>query len=61
MFVFLLKKFFGSKNECDVKCMVKVVQVINVFEFQMVVFFDEQLKVKMVEFQQCYVKGEMFD
>ncbi|WP_157836816.1 hypothetical protein [Pseudomonas piscis] len=46
MFAPLLKKLFGSKNEREVKRMLKTVQIVNAFEEQMVALSDDQLRAK---------------
>ena len=46
MFAPLLKKLFGSKNEREVKRMLKTVTAINALEEQMLALSDEQLKGK---------------
>ena len=61
MFAPLLKKLFGSKNEREVKRMLKTVQVVNSFEEQMVALTDEQLRVKTQEFKARIAKGETLD
>jgi preprotein translocase subunit SecA len=61
MFAPLLKKLFGSKNEREVKRMLKTVQVVNSFEEQMVALSDEQLRAKTEEFKARIAKGETLD
>ncbi|KAI3478028.1 hypothetical protein L1887_60080 [Cichorium endivia] len=61
MFAPLLKKLFGSKNEREVKRMLKTVQVVNSFEEQMVALSDEQLRGKTAEFKERLAKGETLD
>ncbi|AZE85523.1 Protein translocase subunit SecA [Pseudomonas orientalis] len=61
MFAPLLKKLFGSKNEREVKRMLKTVQLVNAFEEQMVALSDEQLRAKTEEFKARIVKGETLD
>ena len=61
MFAPLLKKLFGSKNEREVKRMLKTVQVVNAFEEQMVALTDEQLRAKTEEFKARIAKGETLD
>ncbi|UXZ21671.1 preprotein translocase subunit SecA [Pseudomonas sp. YeP6b] len=61
MFAPLLKKLFGSKNEREVKRMLKTVQLVNAFEEQMVAFSDEQLRAKTEEFKARIAKGETLD
>ncbi|MNF31942.1 preprotein translocase subunit SecA [compost metagenome] len=61
MFAPLLKKLFGSKNEREVKRMLKTVQVVNAFEEQMLALSDEQLRAKTAEFKARLAKGETLD
>jgi len=61
MFAPLLKKLFGSKNEREVKRMLKTVQIVNAFEEQMVALSDEQLRGKTAEFKERLAKGETLD
>jgi preprotein translocase subunit SecA len=61
MFAPLLKKLFGSKNEREVKRMLKTVQIVNAFEEQMVALSDEQLRAKTEEFKARLAKGETLD
>ncbi|MGH2424148.1 preprotein translocase subunit SecA [Pseudomonas canadensis] len=61
MFAPLLKKLFGSKNERQVKRMLKTVQLVNAFEEQMVALSDEQLRAKTQEFKARIAKGETLD
>ncbi|WP_026146285.1 preprotein translocase subunit SecA [Zestomonas thermotolerans] len=61
MFAPLLKKLFGSKNEREIKRMLKVVQTINALEEQMVALSDEQLRAKTAEFKARLGKGETLD
>src|SRR5476651_1913661 len=61
MFAPLLKKLFGSKNEREVKRMLKTVQLVNAFEEQMVALSDEQLRAKTEEFKARLAKGETLD
>ncbi|GAB0060724.1 preprotein translocase subunit SecA [Pseudomonas syringae] len=61
MFAPLLKKLFGSKNEREVKRMLKTVQIVNAFEEQMVALSDEQLRAKTEEFKARIAKGETLD
>ncbi|CAI2799083.1 Protein translocase subunit SecA [Pseudomonas [fluorescens] SBW25] len=57
----MLKKLFGSKNEREVKRMLKTVQLVNAFEEQMVALSDEQLRAKTEEFKARIAKGETLD
>jgi preprotein translocase subunit SecA len=61
MFAPLLKKLFGSKNEREVKRMLKTVQVANGFEERMLALSDEQLRAKTEEFKARLSKGETLD
>ncbi|MGY2377300.1 preprotein translocase subunit SecA [Pseudomonas sp. SDO524_S393] len=61
MFAPLLKKLFGSKNEREVKRMLKTVQLVNGLEEQMVALSDEQLRAKTQEFKARIAKGETLD
>ncbi|WP_129211682.1 preprotein translocase subunit SecA [Candidatus Pseudomonas adelgestsugas] len=58
MFAPLLKKFFGSRNEHEVKRMLKTVQLINVLEEHMMTLSDDQLRAKTQEFKVRIAKGE---
>ncbi len=61
MFAPLLKKLFGSKNEREVKRMLKAVQAVNALEEQMVSLSDEQLRSKTEEFKARLEKGDTLD
>ena len=61
MFAPLLKKLFGSKNEREVKRMLKTVQAVNAFEEKMLALSDEQLRGKTEEFKARLAKGETLD
>ena len=61
MFAPLLKKLFGSKNEREVKRMLKAVQSVNALEEQMIALSDEQLRGKTGEFKARLAKGETLD
>lgn len=61
MFAPLLKKLFGSKNEREVKRMLKAVQSVNALEEQMLSLSDEQLRSKTEEFKARLEKGETLD
>ncbi|MBB2495551.1 preprotein translocase subunit SecA [Aquipseudomonas ullengensis] len=61
MFAPLLKKLFGSKNEREVKRMLKVVSAVNALEEQMLALSDEQLRDKTGEFKARLAKGETLD
>jgi preprotein translocase subunit SecA len=57
----LLKKLFGSKNEREIKRMLKTVSAVNAFEEKMVALSDEQLRGKTAEFKERLAKGETLD
>jgi preprotein translocase subunit SecA len=57
MFAPLLKKLFGSKNEREVKRMLKTVQLVNAFEEQMVALSDDQLRAKTKSSRPVSPKG----
>lgn len=61
MFSPLLKKLFGSKNEREIKRMLKAVVTVNAFEEKMVALSDEQLRGKTEEFRARLAKGETLD
>ncbi|MDG9756555.1 preprotein translocase subunit SecA [Pseudomonas sediminis] len=61
MFAPLFKKLFGSKNEREVKRLVKAVQSVNVLEEQMIALSDEQLRSKTEEFKGRLAQGETLD
>lgn len=61
MLIKLLIKVFGSCNDCILRWMCKVVNIINVMELEMEKFFDEELKGKIVEFCVCLEKGEVLE
>ena len=61
MFAPLLKKLFGSKNEREVKRMLKAVKAVNAFEEQMLALSDEQLRDKTPQLRERLAKGETLD
>ena len=61
MFAPLLRKLFGSKNEREVKRMLKAVKAINALEEQMLGLSDEQLRAKTEAFRERVAKGETLD
>ncbi|WMW07116.1 preprotein translocase subunit SecA [Pseudomonas entomophila] len=61
MFAPLLKKLFGSKNEREIKRMLKTVSAVNALEEKMVALSDEQLRGKTAEFKERLAKGETLD
>ena len=61
MFAPLFKKLFGSKNEREVKRMLRTVNAVNALEEQMLSLSDEQLRSKTEEFKARLEKGETLD
>ena len=61
MFAPLLRKLFGSKNEREVKRMLKTVQAVNAFEEQLLALDDEQLRAKTIQFRERLEKGATLD
>ncbi|WP_028239690.1 preprotein translocase subunit SecA [Stutzerimonas azotifigens] len=61
MFSPLLKKLFGSKNEREVKRMLKAVQAVNALEEQMLALSDDELRARTAAFKERYSKGESLD
>ncbi|MBV4537779.1 MULTISPECIES: preprotein translocase subunit SecA [Pseudomonas] len=61
MFAPLLKKLFGSKNEREIKRLLKTVSTVNAFEEKMLALSDEQLRGKTAEFKERLAKGETLD
>lgn len=61
MFAPLMKKLFGSKNDREVKRMLKAVQAVNALEEQMLSLSDEQLRSKTEEFKARLGQGETLD
>ncbi len=57
----LFSKFFGSRNDRQLKRMQKTASNINALEKSMVALTDEQLKSKTVEFQQRVGAGATLD
>ena len=58
MFAPLLKKLFGSKNEREVKRMLKTVQAVNALEEQMIALSDEQLRGKTEELRGVWLRAK---
>ena len=56
-----MKKLFGSKNEREVKRMLKAVQAVNALEEQMLSLSDEQLRDKTEAFKARLAQGESLD
>jgi preprotein translocase subunit SecA len=61
MFVWMLKKFLGTKNERDVKKLRPLVDQINAIEADLQKLTDEQLKAKTAEFRERLKKGATTD
>ncbi len=61
MFAPLMKKLFGSKNDREVKRMLRTVQSVNALEEQMLSLSDEQLRQKTEEFKARLGQGETLD
>ncbi|WP_319371332.1 preprotein translocase subunit SecA [uncultured Ilyobacter sp.] len=57
----LMKKVFGTKNDREIKRIMKIVDEINKLELQFEGFSDEELKGKTVEFRERLSKGETLD
>ncbi len=57
----LMKKVFGTKNDREIKRIMKIVDEINKLEPQFEGFSDEDLKGKTVEFRERLSKGETLD
>ncbi len=57
----LVKKFFGSKNERELKSMAPIVDAINNLEKDFHALTDDQLKAKTIEFRERFSKGESLE
>lgn len=57
----LMKKVFGTKNDREIKRIMKIVDEINKLEPQFEGFSDEDLKGKTAEFRERLSKGETLD
>lgn len=57
----LMKKVFGTKNDREIKRIMKIVDEINKLEPQFEGFSDEELKGKTVEFRERISNGETLD
>jgi len=57
----ILKKFFGTRNDREVKRISQVVTRINALESDMKALSDEQLQAKTPEFKERFSKGETLD
>jgi preprotein translocase subunit SecA len=56
-----LKKFFGSKNDREIKRLSQYVTQVNALEAGMKSLSDEQLREKTTEFKQRYANGETLE
>ena len=61
MIASIVKKIFGSKNDRELKRMLKTVRVINDLEESVAALSDEALKAKTDEFKQRLKDGEVLD
>lgn len=61
MFLPLLKKLVGSKNEREIKRYRRAVQAVNALEQQMEALSGEQLREKTASFKERVAKGESLD
>ncbi|MEY8204557.1 MAG: preprotein translocase subunit SecA [Bermanella sp.] len=61
MFMQLLTKLLGSKNQRELKRLSKIVDLVNAFEAGMQALSDEALKAKTQEFRERLAKGETLD
>ncbi|MDH5301985.1 MAG: preprotein translocase subunit SecA [Gammaproteobacteria bacterium] len=61
MFQNVLRKFFGSRNERELKRLGKIVTIINGLEPEFEKLSDEELKAKTAEFRQRYQNGEALE
>ncbi|NTV48205.1 MAG: preprotein translocase subunit SecA [Geobacteraceae bacterium] len=61
MFSSIITKFFGSKNERELKKMWPIVDKINALEASISTLSDEQLTNKTREFKERHAKGESLD
>jgi len=61
MFMQLLTKVLGSKNQRELKRLGKIVHLVNAFEADMQALSDEALKAKTQEFRDRLAKGETLD
>ncbi len=57
----LLTKLFGSKNDREIKRMLKIVKRINGLEEELALLSDEELKSKTDQFKQRHQGGETLD
>lgn len=57
----VLSKLFGTKNDREIKRILKIVEQINALEPQIKELKDEDLKAKTVEFRDRLAKGETLD
>jgi len=61
MFMQLLTKVLGSKNQRELKRLSKIVDLVNALEADMQALSDEALKAKTQEFRERLAKGETLD
>jgi len=61
MFGYFLKKFFGSKNERELRRMAPLVDHINLLEVEIRQLPDHRLQAKTGEFKERLAKGEALD
>lgn len=61
MIGYVVKKIIGTKNEREVKRIIKKVEKVNALESQFEKLTDEELKNKTVEFRERLAKGETLD
>lgn len=61
MIGYVVKKIIGTKNDREVKRIIKKVEKVNVLESQFEKLSDEELKNKTVEFRERLAKGETLD
>ncbi|MFT0213219.1 preprotein translocase subunit SecA [Pseudomonas sp. F1_0610] len=61
MFAPLFRKIFGSKNDREVKRMLKTVKVVNAFEDELKTLSDTELQAKTLSFRERLGKGEILE
>lgn len=61
MFAPLFRKIFGSKNDREVKRMLKTVKVVNAFEDELKTLSDAELQAKTLGFRERLEKGEILE
>lgn len=57
----VFKKIFGTRNDREIKRMLKIVNVINDYEKEYSQLSDEQLQAKTIEFKKRLSEGETLD